>query len=220
MACNAAARLPAGNTQAFAATRKRVKPMRRATLWPYAVIIVVGTPVGKIFEKHLTSADTDGTLLKWLLLPAALVLVGFFFYALSVLRRNQKIAEASPEQQRAALKFQPASGKAVLYVFRHQLKGALQGHDLVLDGRCLGQIRGCTFYRLELEPGKHRLSGDKKCQESLEVEVAAGQVHFVEQELLLGMWCTGYHYLPRENAMKTRREVQECKMLLPEEEAG
>jgi hypothetical protein len=185
--------------------------MRRASLWPYAAIIVIGPLIGRL----LASAIPKETFLRWLLLPAAALLAGFFFYALLVLRRNKKAVKASPEQQRAALEFQPVAGKAVLYVFRHQSIGLLQGHDLGLDGRCLGQTRGCTFYRLELEPGKHCVSGDKECLEALEMEVAAGQVYLVEQELLQGMWRAGYHYLPRENAMQTRWAVQECKMLLP-----
>jgi hypothetical protein len=188
--------------------------MRRASLWPYVVVVIAGPPIGKFLAVALRENPNE-TLMKWLFLLSMLLFVGVFFYFLSLFRCNKKLKKAAPEQEKAALSFSPASGKAVLYVFRHQLKGALQGVDLVLDGRCLGQTHGRTFYRLELEPGKHSLSGDKKCQESLEMEVAAGQVYFVEQELLQGMWRTGYHYLPRENAMQTRWAVQECKMLLP-----
>jgi hypothetical protein len=194
--------------------------MRRATLWPYVIITFIGLPVGKLLASALRN-DLDGTLLKWLFPLSALGLVGIFFHALLMFRRNKKVREASPEQKKEALTFPSTAGKAVLYVFRHQMKGSLQGHDLVLDDRYLGQIRGDTFYRLELEPGRHRLGGDRKCLEALEMEVAAGQVRFVEQELLSDLWRTGYHYLPRENAMKTRLKVRGCKMLLPiGEEAG
>jgi hypothetical protein len=184
--------------------------MRRAT-WPHAAIIVISTLIGLLIGGLLVFVIPREPFLKWLLLVDAV----FFCVLVMVLWRNKKIVKASPEQRRAALEFQPVAGKAVLYVFRHQFIGLLRGFDLVLDGRCLGQTRGLTFYRLELEPGKHSLSGGKECQESLEMEVAAGQVYLVEQELLQGMWRMGYHYLPRENAMKTRLVVQECKMLLP-----
>jgi hypothetical protein len=52
----------------------------------------------------------------------------------------------------------------------------------------------------------------------LEVEVAAGQVVFIEQELLQGMWRMAYRCLLRENAMKTHWGLRECKMLLPVEQ--
>ncbi|MDR0735981.1 MAG: DUF2846 domain-containing protein [Zoogloeaceae bacterium] len=86
----------------------------------------------------------------------------------------------------------------------------------MLDGNLLGQTRGYCFCRLEVEPGKHRLSGDKRCTEPLEVVVAANQVIFVKQELRLKSVGASYRYLLQENTKEIQEKLHDCAMLLPQ----
>ncbi|HET6784267.1 MAG TPA: hypothetical protein VFH12_10565, partial [Pseudoxanthomonas sp.] len=60
----------------------------------------------------------------------------------------------------------------------------------------------------------HILSGDKKCPESLEVEVAACEIAYVEQEITMGMVKGGYRYNRIADIPKAQQAIYGCKLLL------
>ncbi|MDR3159290.1 MAG: DUF2846 domain-containing protein [Zoogloeaceae bacterium] len=185
--------------------------MKRATWTPF-VAAAIGALSGRILAENM---DMDADSMKWLL-GLAFLSLGIFVYCVVLgIRHNKKIIKASAKEREKALEFQPVTGKGALYLFRCQIAGAFAGRDLILDGVFLGQTRGLSFYLLELEPGKHRLESDKGCLTPLEVEVAAGEIVFVEQELLRGLWRTARHFLLQKDNMETRWRLRECKMLLP-----
>jgi hypothetical protein len=189
--------------------------MGRATLWKFFALLAIGGAVGLWLSSKLKHADMASRAIVVGL--AMLLVLGILGYAVWVLvTRNKKTIAASQQQKHEALKFQPSTGKGVLYVFRHQAVGLLAGMDLVLDGKLMGQTRGYAFYRLEVEPGKHQLSGDKKCPGSLEVEVAVDQVVFIEQELAMGALSTTYRYLLREGTKAIQKKLRNCQMMLPQ----
>lgn len=193
--------------------------MGRATLWKFLAVLAIGSCFGLWFSSKLRHADMASiAIVVGLALLLSLAIMGYAVWVL--VTRNKKTIAASPQQKYEALKFQPTPGKGVLYVFRHQAVGLLAGMDLVLDGQFAGQTRGYSFYRLEVEPGKHQLSGDKRCPASLEVEVAADQVVFIEQELVMGALNMSYRYLVREGTKATQEKLRKGQMMLPQTTAA
>lgn len=70
------------------------------------------------------------------------------------------------------------------------------------------------FYRLEVEPGTHVLAGDGKCPEPLHFHIAAGEVLYIEQELVMGLVKGSYRYRQVTDLPQAQQAVYSCKLLL------
>ena len=183
----------------------------RASLPKYLALSLIGAVGGfvLIFVARGSGAE------RWLTIGCIALLLGFLAYLVWLLAfKNKSTRTASPAQKQAALQFAPSPGKGVIYVYRKQLVGLLVGLNVILDGKLVGQTRGLRFYRLEVEPGTHILSGDKKCPDALEVTVADGEVAYVEQEIVMGMVKGGYRYNRIANIPLAQQSIYSCKLLL------
>ena len=105
------------------------------------------------------------------------------------LQTNRKVAEGTPQQRTEALSFAPASGKAVLYIFRNQFVGRAVGINVLIDGREVAQLKSPRFTRILLTPGAHRIAGytgtNKKPAdgEGTELIANAGDVYVAKTEV-------------------------------------
>lgn len=184
----------------------------RASLPKYLVLAAIGAVGGFlcVFLAKGTAAE------NWILLLCGVLVLLFFGYVIWLLAfKNKSTRNATPAQKQAALQFASTPGKGVIYVYRKQLVGLLVGLDVSLDGTLIGQTRGLRFYRLEVEPGRHVLGGDRKCPEPLEVNVADGEVAYVEQEIVMGMVKGSYRYTRVADVPQAQRSIHSCKLLLP-----
>jgi hypothetical protein len=185
----------------------------RASLPKYLVLSLIGAVGGFVLILVARGSGAE----RWLMVGCVVMLLAFLAYVVWLLAfKNKSTRVASPAQKQAALQFAPVPGKGVIYVYRKQLVGLLVGLNVVLDGKPVGQTRGLRFYRLEVEPGTHVLSGDNKCPESLQVNVAAGEVAYVEQEITMGMVKGGYRYNRIADIPRAQQAIYSCKLLLGE----
>lgn len=183
----------------------------RASIPKYLLLTLIGAVAGLFAFFLFRSAAWE----RGIMMLALLILVGFLIYVIWVLAfKNRATRVATPQQKQAALEFAAVADKGVAYVYRKQLVGLLVGLDVVLDGRQIGQTRGLRFYRLELEPGTHVLSGDRKCPEPLTFHIAAGEVRYIEQELVMGLVKGSYRYRQVTDLTQAQQAVYSCKLLL------
>jgi uncharacterized protein DUF2846 len=183
----------------------------RASLPKYLALSLIGAVGGVLLIFLARGSGAE----RWLMIGCALILLALLGYVAWLLTvKNKSTHVASPAQKQAALQFAPSPGKGVIYLYRSQLVGLLVGLNVVLDGRPVGQTRGFRFYRLEVAPGTHVLSGDSKCPEPLEVTVGEGEIAYVEQEIVMGVVKGGYRYKRIADVPKAQQAIYGCKLLL------
>ena len=183
----------------------------RASVPKYLLLTFIGAVAGLLAFFLFRSAAWE----RGIMLLALLILAGFLVYVIWLLAfKNRATRVATPQQKQVALEFAALADKGVVYLYRKQLVGLLVGLDVVLDDRHIGQTRGLRFYRLELEPGTHVLAGDRKCPEPLSFHIAAGEVRYIEQELVMGLVKGSYRYSEVTDLTQAQQAVYACKLLL------
>ncbi len=83
----------------------------------------------------------------------------------------------------SAKSFEPAAGKANIYVVRPEIVGADVTHTILLDGSLVGQLATNSFFLLAVNPGVHVLSiSDNEGEYSDMVQLVAkeGLNYFLE----------------------------------------
>jgi hypothetical protein len=102
---------------------------------------------------------------------------------------NKPIQRASKGDEATAHSADPPAGSGALFVYRDQFVGRLVGTNLRVDDAAIGQLRGKTFYRLDLPAGEHVVSSgmaDGK-QGTVSVKLGAGERLYVRETFLMGM---------------------------------
>ena len=98
-----------------------------------------------------------------------------------------------PIAPRAALvdarSFNPAPGKARLYVFRPPgFAGSAVVLQVAIDGRIVGATAPGTFVMIEVDPGRHVVSSQTaENLTSVPITVEAGRLYFIRQEPRFGL---------------------------------
>jgi hypothetical protein len=120
--------------------------------------------------------------------------------------------QASPQRDVEAKQFLTDPRSATLYVYRNNLEN--DGGDridsvLYVDHRLIGSTLPGTFFMLRLRTGVHTLSGIAHDQGRLELEVSAGQLHFVSLSVIGGQ----SRFRP-VSVGAGKRELLECCVLL------
>lgn len=176
-------------------------------LLPFMIIGLVAGLAGAMFLRGSAALIFN--------LLAAVVLLGFIGYLIYLLAvKNTSMPTASADEKQHALGFQPVAGKGVLYLYRAQTVGFLVGLDVTLDEHTIGQTRGYSFFRIELEPGQHRLAGASN-SEPLDFDIAAGQVLYIEQQIRMGAVKGSYEYRLESDIDKAQAGIRKGKMFLP-----
>jgi hypothetical protein len=80
-----------------------------------------------------------------------------------------------------AKRFEPLPDKAVIYLYRGSPDFSDRPASFLLDGQFHGSTYPGTYYRLELAPGVHRISGFPPDMGNLQLPVDAGRIYFVRQ---------------------------------------
>lgn len=83
--------------------------------------------------------------------------------------------------------FAPKSGVAGLYIYRNETMGAAVRMDVAVDGRNLGQTASKTYFYTEVAPGKHTITSKAENTDTLEVNVVAGKLYYIWQEVKMGL---------------------------------
>src|SRR5258706_147833 len=88
----------------------------------------------------------------------------------------------SPEDIQAR-RFEAVPGKSVIYVAR-QLVDSDAGRSLLLDERASITTWRGTYYRWEVEPGTHRITGFGGGGENVTLTTAPGQLYYLQHTVL------------------------------------
>jgi hypothetical protein len=115
------------------------------------------------------------------LLPSMLILI------LTAALSGCAAPRASSETDALARLMRPADGKAVIYVFRNEPASAPWGISVSLDGKDMGKTGAETYFRWAVDPGQHIIVSQSEHASELVVQVEAGRVYYVWQEVRMGI---------------------------------
>jgi hypothetical protein len=124
--------------------------------------------------------------------PIGLILIlPLMGYVAFVFMRNQSGAKADPAETAAAMRLEPAAGKARIYVMRKGFVGGQQGMNITVDGILNSQIRSGYFLMAEVDPGEHSITGHFSSQTKSSavtetVSVVAGECHLLDAKFNMG----------------------------------
>jgi hypothetical protein len=91
-------------------------------------------------------------------------------------------------QQDAALKtFSVAPDEAGIFIYRNESTVAAVKMDVQLDGVPLGQTTSKTYLYSPVAPGRHTITSRAENTDTLEVEIKAGSLAYVWQEIKMGV---------------------------------
>jgi len=94
---------------------------------------------------------------------------------------------ASPSEDLRLKQFTATKDKAGVYVFRNQIKGNILIMDVDIDGQQLGRTQWETYLYQELTPGKHTITSRASNVDVIEVELKAGTLTYIWQEVIFGL---------------------------------
>lgn len=77
----------------------------------------------------------------------------------------------------------PPSGMSVIYLVRSSRDWGSNPTVVFIDDRWLGTTAAGVYYRMEVPPGRHTLSGYAFDQGTITLDTKAGGVYFVEQHV-------------------------------------
>lgn len=119
---------------------------------------------------------------------------------------------ANQSADAAAKTFAPSADKAVLYIYRNETMGAAIKMPLLIDGVSVGDTAAHTYIRKELAPGSHTITSKTEKDSSLTIEMMAGKIYYVWQEVKMGMFAAR-SALHQVDAQKGQKGVEESKLI-------
>lgn len=88
--------------------------------------------------------------------------------------------------------------KAALYIYRNERMGAAVKMDVEVDGQPIGQTARNTYLYKEVAPGRHTVTSKAENTDTLEIDVKAGTISYIWQEVKMGLLSarTKLHLVP------------------------
>lgn len=120
---------------------------------------------------------------------------------------------ATPQKDSAAKAFATNPDLASVYIYRNESIGAGVTMDVAIDGQPLGQTAAETFLYTELTPGKYTLTSEAENTDELILNLKAGQLYFIWQEVTWG-WLYAQNELQTVDAPTGKRGVRQCKLAI------
>jgi hypothetical protein len=185
--------------------------MKRPNLVVLAIVAAISGLIGSQLFRS-TKGTFFGGVVMLLCVLAVLFFIGYVVWMLTV--KNQKIIKASDAEKEAALRFEAEPDRGVIYIYRSQYTGFLVGMNVMLDSVLIGQTRGFCFYRLVVAPGTHIVGGDRQCQASVSVNISAGEIAYIEQEVVMSATKGGYQFKVAPDTPKAQAAMRKAKLLI------
>lgn len=104
----------------------------------------------------------------------------------SLLSGCASVAMVDPQRDAAAKSFVAPAGMGGIYIYRNELLGAAIKMDVAIDGVTIGRTGANTYLYKEVTPGRHLISSAAENTSSLNVDVQAGALYYVWQEVKMG----------------------------------
>jgi hypothetical protein len=92
-----------------------------------------------------------------------------------------------PKQDAELKTFKIPADKAGIYVYRNESMGAAVKMDVLVDGQNIGETAAKTYMYKTVAPGKHVISSKAENTDTIEVDLKAGTLAFVWQEVKMGV---------------------------------
>ncbi len=117
--------------------------------------------------------------------------------------------QASAERDAEARQFSNHPGSATLYVYRPYFDSPDSDTVLWINGKLIGATLPQTYFRVNLNPGKHTLSGMGDDNGQITIETRPGELYFVAISVSSGH--THYWQMPADIGRQT---IDRCCALL------
>ena len=124
-------------------------------------------------------------------------------------------SEAPAEDTEAAMSFESADGKGVVYLYRlGRAVGAATATSIKVNSLEAGGTGPGTFFRWELKPGKYTFfASTGESSKTVAIDVEAGKLYFIEQNVRVGL-SEGRVQLYEVDEEKGKKGVSGKKMLV------
>jgi hypothetical protein len=93
-------------------------------------------------------------------------------------------------QDLEAKRFEPAAGKAVIYLVRDMPDISREAATLMLDDNMMGTTYPGTYFRWVVEPGRHQIRGFAGDAGSMTIDVSPDRIYYVQHSYTRGF--TGF----------------------------
>jgi hypothetical protein len=114
-------------------------------------------------------------------------------------------------QDLEAKRFEPAPGKAVVYLVRQYPDISREVATVMLDDMMMGSTYPGTYFRWVVEPGRHQVRGYAGDNGSMAFEAEAGRMYFIHQSVsrLFGFAQSFFQFVPEPHgrALVLRAEL-------------
>ena len=135
-----------------------------------------------------------------------------FLASLLILHGCASAPMASDKEDQRAKQFQPAKGKASIYVYRNETMGAALSKSVTINGRMAGTTAADTYFWFHVKPGTYKIVSDNNLDNTISVKAKAGKNYFVWQEMKMGLFVGGTK-LSLVDEKRGRNGVLECKLI-------
>lgn len=105
----------------------------------------------------------------------------------------------------------PIEDKAIVYIIRPTTFGAIIRMNVECDSVHIGSTTAKRYIYTALSPGKHTLFSRSENKSTLEVELEAGKIYYINQQVKMGFFIaeTGLMLLNEEDGKKY---LNKCKL--------
>ena len=106
--------------------------------------------------------------------------------ALAALTGCTSTPQADRDRDAMAKEFLTHPGHSTLYVYRRPSDSQFDDSVLFIDGRLVGSTLPGGYFRVNLEPGRHRLHGMASDAGTLSLDTLSGELYFISLALVGG----------------------------------
>lgn len=138
------------------------------------------------------------TLALALMVPVALLLAGC-----------ASTPQATAERDAQARQYASSPASSTLFIYRPDYGNSDSDTVLWIDGRLIGATLPKTFFRVNVEPGKHTLSGMGHDNGRLTLETRPGELYYISLSTIVGN--SHFWLVPPEIG---RKAINSCCSLL------
>ncbi|WP_068173897.1 DUF2846 domain-containing protein [Hydrogenophaga taeniospiralis] len=143
--------------------------------------------------------------------PTRLSFLAAAMLAASLATGCASVNMADATQDAARKTFTAPADKAGIYIYRNETMGAAVKMPVTVDGQMIGQTAANTYLYKEVAPGKHKVESLTEGSENkMEVDVKAGTLTYIWQEVKMGMWAAAskLHLVSPEQGQKGVMETK------------
>jgi hypothetical protein len=134
-------------------------------------------------------------------------------FAAALLSACASVPMGDSKQDATNKTFTTKTNAAGVYIYRNESIGAAIRMDVEVDGKPVGQTAAKTYFYVEVPSGTHTITSKSENDDSLTMEMVAGKLYFVWQEVKMGLLYarTKLNLMPEDEG---KRGVLECQLAL------